>query len=178
MLVEAGWSKGADGYYEKDGERLGFTIAAMADDQVRVDMAAMCASQLQQIGADVSAETRQSLDWAGQEACIIGWGSPFDPDDHTYKIFTTDAGDNYTAYSDAEVDRLLAEARHTADDAARTELYRAFQERLTEHLPYTFLAYVDADYAMKATIQGITEGTVLGHHGVGVFWNIAQWSMD
>lgn len=178
LLVEAGWTKGADGYYQKDGERLAFTIAAMADDQVRVDMAAMCASQLQQIGADVSAETRQSLDWAGQEACIIGWGSPFDPDDHTYKIFTTDAGDNYTAYSDAEVDRLLAEARHTEDTAARMELYGAFQERLTEHLPYTFLAYVDADYAMKANIHGITENTVLGHHGVGVFWNIAQWSMD
>ena len=177
LLAEAGWSKGADGYYQKDGERLAFTIAAMADDQVRVDMAAMCASQLQQIGADVRAETRQSLDWAGQEACIIGWGSPFDPDDHTYKIFTTDAGDNYTAYSDAEVDRLLAEARHTEDTAARTELYHAFQQRLTEHLPYTFLAYVDADYAMKTNIHGITEDTVLGHHGVGVFWNIAQWTI-
>ena len=30
---------------------------------------------------------------------------------------------------------------------------------------------------MKANIQGITKDTVLGHHGVGVFWNIAQWSI-
>ena len=175
LLVEAGWSKGADGYYEKDGERLGFTIAAMADDQVRVDMAAMCASQLQQIGADVSAETRQSLDWAGQEACIIGWGSPFDPDDHTYKVFTTGAGDNYTSYSNAAIDQILAAARHTEDAAEREKLYLEFQDKLTAHLPYTFIAYVDADYAMKANIHGITEDTVLGHHGVGIFWNIAQW---
>lgn len=178
LLTEAGWTKGADGYYQKDGERLGFTISAMADDQVRVDMAAMCASQLQQIGADVSAETRQSLDWAGQESCIIGWGSPFDPDDHTYKVFTTGAGDNYTAYSNAAVDQLLTEARHTEDAAARKALYGTFQEKLTEALPYTFIAYVDADYGMKSNIHGITENTVLGHHGVGVFWNIAQWYIE
>lgn len=175
LLQKAGWTKDADGWYQKDGERLGFTISAMADDQVRVDMAAMCASQLRQIGADVSAETRQSLDWAGQEACIIGWGSPFDPDDHTYKIFTTGAGDNYTAYSNAAVDRLLTEARHTENETARKALYGEFQEKLTEALPYTFIAYVDAAYGMKANIQGITEDTVLGHHGVGVFWNIAEW---
>ena len=54
-------------------------------------------------------------------------------------------------------------------------LQRYYNEH--EHLPYTFIAYVDADYAMKANIYGITEDTVLGHHGVGVFWNIAQWSI-
>ena len=84
----------------------------------------MCASQLQQIGADVSAETRQSLDWAGQEGCIIGWGSPFDPDDHTYKVFTTGAGDNYTAYSNAAIDQILAAARHTAVSYTHLDVYK------------------------------------------------------
>lgn len=177
LLEEAGWTEGADGYYEKDGEQLAFTIAAMSDDQVRVDMAVMCANQLQQIGANVTAENRPSLDWGGQFACIIGWGSPFDPDDHTYKVFTTDAGDNYTGYSNAEIDPILAAARSTSDDAERKELYHQFQEAMTEHMPYSFIAYVDADYAMKAQIQGITKDTVLGHHGVGVFWNIAEWSI-
>lgn len=178
LLEEAGWTMGADGYYEKDGEQLAFTIAAMADDQVRVDMATMCANQLQQIGANVTAESRPSLDWGGQFACIIGWGSPFDPDDHTYKVFTTDAGDNYTGYSNETVDQLLAEARRTSDDAKRQELYDQFQEAMTEAMPYSFIAYVDADYAMKAQVKGITENTILGHHGVGVFWNIADWTIE
>ena len=102
---------------------------------------------------------------------------PFDPDDHTYKVFTTGAGDNYTSYSNAAIDQILAAARHTEDAAEREKLYLEFQDKLTAHLPYTFIAYVDADYAMKANIHGITEDTVLGHHGVGVFWNIAQWSI-
>ena len=178
MLEEAGWVLGSDGYYEKNGQQLAFTISAMADDQVRVDMATMCAAQLQAIGANVTAETRPSLDWGGQYACIIGWGSPFDPDDHTFKVFTTDAGDNYTGYSNEKVDQILAEARKTSDDAVRKQLYAQFQEAMTEAMPYTFIAYVDADYAMKAQVKGITEETVLGHHGVGVFWNIAEWSIE
>ena len=36
----------------------------------------------------------------------------------------------------------------------------------------------DRDYAIKKNITGITEQTVLGHHGVGVFWNIAEWSIE
>ena len=178
LLEAAGWQKGTDGYYEKDGQQLAFVISAMADDKVRVDMAVMCAAQLQKVGANVTAETRPSLDWGGQYACIIGWGSPFDPDDHTYKVFSTDAGDNYTGYSNSKVDELLADARHTEDKSKRRALYDEFQQAITEAMPYTFIAYVDADYAIKANIKGITENTVLGHHGVGVFHNIAEWTIE
>lgn len=177
LLEEAGWTKNSKGCFEKDGQELAFIISAMSDDKVRVDMATMCAAQLQKIGVNASAEARPSLDWENQDSCIIGWGSPFDPDDHTYKVFSTKAGDNYTAYENEEVDRILSEARHTSDDEARKMLYGAFQEELTKAMPYTFIAYVDASYAVRKGITGITENTVLGHHGVGVFWNIANWEI-
>ena len=178
LLKAAGWKKGGDGVWEKDGDRLSFVISAMSDDQVRVDMAKVCANQLQQIGADVTAQAQPSLDWENQDCCIIGWGSPFDPDDHTYKVFTSGAGDNYTGYANERIDELLAAARHTEDREERRRLYRKFQDELTEAMPYTFIAYVDADYAAKNTIKGITEDRVLGHHGVGVFWNIAEWEIE
>lgn len=177
LLQEDGWSKNADGWYEKDGTELAFTISAMADDSVRVDMANMCAEQLRQHGVNASAESRKELDWANQDACIIGWGSPFDADDHTYKIFTTDAADNYTGYSNSEVDRALAAARETGDEAARKECYSQFLQAMTGQMPYSFIAYIDADYAVRNDITGITEDTLLGHHGVGVFWNIADWEI-
>ncbi len=177
MLEEHGWKKGRDGYYEKDGTKLAFTISAMADDRVRVDMAKMCAAQLSAIGVHVSAEAKATLDWEGQDSCIIGWGSPFDPDDHTYKVFSTGAGDNYTAYGNETVDAILEEARHTDDDSLRKNLYAAFQTELTKAMPYSFIAYVDASYAVRNNVTGVTEDTVLGHHGVGIFWNIAQWEI-
>ena len=35
-------------------------------------------------------------------------------------------------------------------------------------------AKVQADDLMK----GITPETVLGHHGVGIFWNVREWTLD
>ncbi|MBQ9180440.1 MAG: ABC transporter substrate-binding protein [Firmicutes bacterium] len=178
LLEEAGWKKNSDGIYEKDGKTLSFTIYAMEDDQVRVDMAKVCAKNLKDIGVDAKAEAKAELDWENQDACIIGWGSPFDPDDHTYKIFTSEAGDNYTYYSNKKVDEILTEARAESDKDARKKLYADFQEEMAKDMPYTFLAYVDANYVIKDGIKGITEDTILGHHGVGVFWNIAEWTME
>ncbi|MBQ1472106.1 MAG: ABC transporter substrate-binding protein, partial [Eubacterium sp.] len=164
--------------YEKDGDTLKFNLDAMADDQVRVDMARMVAAQLQEHGVDVTARAEKEIDWAGFDAVIIGWGSPFDADDHTYKIFTTDAGDNYTGYSNKKIDKILAEARSTNKTKDRKALYGDFLEEMTKQMPYSFIAYVDADYAVRKDITGITPDTLLGHHGVGIFWNIADWDIE
>ena len=176
MLEESGWVL-KDGVYEKDGDALKFTITCGEGDQVRVDMATICAQQLREIGADVDVEVEANVDWEGQEAYLIGWGSPFDPDDHTYKVFGTGKGANYSAYSNEKVDELLLKARTTDDDALRMKYYKQFQEELTKDLPYTFLAYVDAIYVGNSNIKGITQDKVLGHHGVGIFWNIVDWEI-
>ena len=178
LLTKAGWAKDDEGIWAKDGEELAFTIYAMEDDKVRVDMAKMCAKNLTDIGIAAKAEAKAELDWENQDSCIIGWGSPFDPDDHTFKVFTTEAGDNYTFYSDSKVDELLAEARSEEDADKRKELYGEFQEQLVKDPAYTFIAYVDANYAVKDNIKGITPDTILGHHGVGIFYNIEDWEVE
>lgn len=177
ILEESGWKKNADGIYEKNGKPLSFTINSGQGDQVRLDMANICAQNLNDIGADVTVETPAEIDWAGQDAYLIGWGSPFDPDDHTYKVFGTDKGANYGGYSNTDVDRLLTEARQTDDDSARKQLYSEFQQVLADDPAYTFIAYIDAIYAGASNISGVTSDTVLGHHGVGIFWNIHEWEI-
>lgn len=176
MLEQAGWIK-KDGVYEKDGDRLAFTITCGEGDQVRIDMATICAQQLREIGADVNVAVEANVDWEGQEAYLIGWGSPFDPDDHTYKVFGTNKGANYSGYSNEMVDQWLLKARRTDNEVERKKYYNKFQEELTKDLPYTFLAYVDAIYVSSRPITGITKDTVLGHHGVGIFWNIEDWEI-
>lgn len=177
LLEEAGWAKNKDGIYEKDGQELSFTINCSQGDQVRVDMAKLCAQNFKDIGVRVSVETPAEIDWAGQEAFLIGWGSPFDPDDHTYKVFGTDKGANYSGYSNAEVDSILQQARETDDTETRKELYSSFQQELADDPAYTFIAYIDAIYVGKVNITGITPETVLGHHGVGIFHNIYEWEI-
>lgn len=157
LLQEAGWSKGEDGIYEKGGQKLSFTINCSRGDQVRIDMANICEQNFREIGVDVTVETPAEIDWAGQEAFLIGWGSPFDPDDHTYKVFGTSQGANYSGYSNSEVDRTLTEARMLETPELRKPLYEAFQAELAKDPAYTFIAYIDAIYAGKDNLSGITE---------------------
>lgn len=178
LLKKAGCQKNEDGFYYRDGEKIGFTLNASADDQVRVDMAAIAAQQLQRIGLDVKANIPEVIDWGNQEACIIGWGSPFDADDHTYKVFGTDKGANYSGYSNKQVDEFLTQARQVNDPEKRREAYAQFQIELAKNPAYTFFCYIDAVYAAKNNIHGIDKDNVLGHHGVGIFQNITEWTID
>lgn len=179
VMTDAGCTKDADGYWTRNGERIGFVLSATPGDQVRIDMAQIAAQQLQEFGLDVTADVpAEGIDWGGQYACIIGWGSPFDADDHTYKVFGTGKGANYSGYSNALVDQYLTEARQTFDTDERAEAYKNFQIELAKTPAYTFFCYIDAMYVGNQAIQGIDADTVLGHHGVGIFWNVCDWTME
>lgn len=178
LLQEAGCVKSGDGFYYRDNEKIGFVISVGAGDQVRLDMAQAAAQQLREVGIDCSVDVPARVDWAGQMAYLIGWGSPFDADDHTYKVFGTGKGANYSGYSNPEVDQYLVEARRSDDPAVRAEAYAKFQEALAARPAFAFLCYVDADYVAVSGLQGISKDTVMGHHGVGIFWNVADWTLE
>lgn len=178
ILENAGCTMGEDGFYYRNGEKLGFVISVGAGDQVRIDIAQAAAQQLKEIGMDVSVEVPAQVDWGRQMAYLIGWGSPFDADDHTYKVFGTDKGANYSGYSNELVDQYLTEARQSDDPEVRKEAYAKFQEELAKDPAFAFICYIDANYVAKSTIQGIAPDTVMGHHGVGIFWNVADWTIE
>lgn len=178
ILEDAGCTMGENGFYERNGKEIGFVISVGAGDQVRLDMAQAAAQQLQEIGINCRVEVPTQVDWNGQMAYLIGWGSPFDADDHTYKVFGTEKGANYSGYSNADVDKYLIEARQTDDGEKRKEAYDKFQEALAKDPAFAFLCYVDADYVADARVKGIDPNTVMGHHGVGIFWNVTEWTME
>ena len=76
------------------------------------------------------------------------------------------------------VDQYLTQARRSDDDEVRAAAYDRFQEELAKDPAYAFICYVDANYVADASIHGISADTVMGHHGVGIFWNIAEWTME
>ena len=75
------------------------------------------------------------------------------------------------------VDKWLKKARQTNDPNERAACYKQFQIAMAEAPAYTFFAYIDAMFIADSNIKGIDANTVLGHHGVGIFWNITEWSM-
>ncbi|WP_053364834.1 ABC transporter substrate-binding protein [Bacillus sp. FJAT-27245] len=180
LLVEAGWVKGSDGVLVKNGSRLEFDLVSPASDPVRVALANIVAEQLKPLGIAV---IQKPLDWSAinleeADAFVIGWGSEFDPDDHTYRIFhSSQIGDglyNLNAYRNAKVDRLLTDARIHTDQGQRKKYYEQFQRELALDPAFNFLVYLDALYGVDKSVSGISNRT-LGHHGFGLFWNIEEW---
>lgn len=178
LLESVGCTMGANGFYERNGEEIGFVISVMAGEQDRLDIAQAAAQQLREVGINCTVEIPAQMDWGGQMSCLIGWGSPFDADDHTYKVFGTDKGANYSAYSNPAVDEYLTLARRADNDDERREYYAAFLQELARDPAYTFICYLDANYVADSGINGITPDTVLGHHGVGIFYNIKDWTIE
>lgn len=177
ILESIGCTLGADGYYYRNNEKIGFVISVGSGDQVRLDIAQAVVQQLKEVGIACTVEVPTKVDWAGQMTYLIGWGSPFDADDHTYKVFGTNKGANYSNYSNLLVDQYLQEARETDDSSIRKQAYDKFQEEFAKDPAYTFICYIDANYVAKSNIKGISKDTILGHHGVGIFWNINEWEI-
>ena len=178
ILESIGCTMGENGYYERNGAEIGFVISVMAGEQDRIDIAQAAAQQLREVGIHCTVDIPAVMDWGGQQACLIGWGSPFDADDHTYKVFGTDKGANYSGYSNALVDEYLTKARESSDTAVRKEYYDKFQAELANDPAYAFICYIDANYVASARIHGISADTVMGHHGVGIFWNVREWTLS
>ncbi|BAQ10320.1 peptide/opine/nickel uptake ABC transporter substrate-binding protein [Bacillus sp. OxB-1] len=180
LLENAGWKKNEDGILEKDGKRFEFELVAPAQDPVRVALVNVVSQQLKRIGilAEPKPVDQNAVRYDGEEALLIGWGSEYDPDDHTYRLFhSSEIGDgryNFGKYRNLEVDRLLTAARTATDPEERKELYVRFQKELTQDPPYTFLVYLKALYGVNNEVTGIST-RILGHHGFGVLWNIEEW---
>lgn len=178
VLEAAGCVMGRDGFYERNGEEIGFVVSVPAGDQVRADLAQAAAQQLRGVGINCTVEIPTQVDWGRQMAYLIGWGSPFDADDHTYKVFGTGKGANYSGYSNQLVDKYLTVARQSDDPKTRAKAYGRFQAELAKDPAFAFICYMDANYVANSAIQGIASDTVMGHHGVGIFWNITEWTKE
>lgn len=180
LLAEAGWVKGSDGVLTKDGKRFEFELVSPIQDKIRVALANVVSEQLKPLGimAMPKPVDRNAVKYDGEEALIIGWGSEFDPDDHTFRLFhSSEIGDgqyNFGAYQNQQVDELLMKARTATSIDEREACYKSFQEELAIDPPYNFLVYLEALYGVNKDVTGISTRT-LGHHGFGVLWNIEEW---
>lgn len=184
ILQKNGWKKNKNGVLEKDGKLLSFEIYAMNNDPLRVAMASVLQSEFAKIGVQtrVVAKPSGSFDYTAIDSFLVGWGSPFDPDLHTYRVFVgsedTDInqeGWNFGHYQNAKVDQALALARNTMNRQKRKEAYADFISTLHDDPPFIFMLYLKYPLVYVSNLKGI-KPNVVGHHGVGFTWNVWEWS--
>lgn len=179
ILAKAGWKDSdGDGILEKDGVPFYFTIITNHGDDKRKYAAAIIQSNLKKIGVDVEIRT---FEWASLlhqflykrnfDACIIGWGLDYDPNQfdkwHSSKTGPNDY--NWMHYQNKGVDRLLELGVSTYDRAKRKKYYDQLQEILAVDQPCTFLWVHDALPIIHSRFHGIKPAPI------GIDYNFDRW---
>ncbi|PXA90650.1 ABC transporter substrate-binding protein [Caulobacter sp. D4A] len=82
------------------------------------------------------------------------WSGRVDPDGNIHQFITCKGGINDTKYCNAEVDKLLNEARASTDDAVRKQKYDAASVILNEDMPIIYLGHQSWIWAYKKSVTG------------------------
>ena len=134
--------------------------------QSPVAMSTVMQSNLKAVGVNVALQT---MEWGAylaklrsqeQELFALSWmAGTEDPDMVMYPLLHssqwTPNGPNRALYKNARFDELLAQARHSTDQARRAELYREAQRILVEDAPWIFIDHEVQIAAAAKRVQGL-----------------------
>jgi peptide/nickel transport system substrate-binding protein len=177
LLQQDGWSKNADGVYEKDGQKLEFSIVTNSGNLVRETFIQVAAEQYKQIGINVEPKTEsfEALvdrintskdpkygDQGGHDfdAVVIGWALGTDPD--MYSIFdsnsTHPSENNYVQYKNPDLDKAIDATRSQCATADRKAAFKTANQILNEDQPYNFGFAQNVLLGVNKKVQGIVPG--------------------
>ncbi|MDJ0499063.1 MAG: ABC transporter substrate-binding protein [Acidimicrobiia bacterium] len=104
---------------------------------------------------DVDFSTWLDLEASGEfDAFMLSWIGNIDPDDFYYAQHHSTGGFNFQGYANAEVDRLLDEARVETDQAARKALYDQAAQLIVDEASYIYLYNPDNINAWRDEVGG------------------------
>jgi len=167
LLDEAGWiDRNGDGIRENPaGVRLEFSIKYNLGNQDRQDIAEIMQAQLRQIGIAVRP---QVVEWATLldqintpevrdfDGVVIGWVTGFKVDDHDlFHSSKVDQPRGWTGIQDPALDAYLDTLQLMTDREEAIPLWYAYQERLAELQPYTYLYFPNRLAGVNQRLQGV-----------------------
>jgi len=105
------------------------------------------------------------------DTVLLGWSLSLDPDpfDIWHSSKTRQGEFNFIGYSNAEVDKLIIQARQTFDQQERANLYHKIHQIIFDEQPYLFLYTPDSLLIIDKRFQGIE----VGPGGIG--HNFIKW---
>jgi peptide/nickel transport system substrate-binding protein len=179
LLREAGWTPGPDGILTKGGERFKTRIHYNTGNTRREQIATIAQQQLREVGIEVEVVSEEFGAYVERvrsgkdfDMFLLGWVGGSDPD-FSRNIWMTDKSQNYTGYSNAEVDRLFPQADMVFDmQKERRPLYERIQKIVAEDQPYVFLWTLETLVGFNKRIAG-PQPVPLGTRETK--WNVHEW---
>lgn len=151
-LEEAGYTKGADGIYEKDGQKLSFDVAVTNGTSDWINAVDVMNQQLKKIGIEFKTKQVSSNEW-GQglrkgdyDLTIYGLWMPNSTEAFGFYnqwfngAKTAPKGEiaypGYARYNNETVNKALETINSTTDKKEKQEAYTAIQKQVYEDMPY------------------------------------------
>ncbi|MBW1787451.1 MAG: peptide ABC transporter substrate-binding protein [Deltaproteobacteria bacterium] len=148
LLAKAGWTRNAQGWQEKDGKRLQFTLITNNGNDLRKAVLTIAQDAWKQIGVDVRTDL---LEWSvflqervnklDFDALILGWQMGIDPD--LYQIWHSSQTDphqlNFVGFKNSEADDFIIKIRQEYDHDKQVTYCHQLHEIIAREQPYNFL---------------------------------------
>jgi peptide/nickel transport system substrate-binding protein len=187
-LTDNGCTKGSDGVYECDGQRLSFNWATTAGNEGRELTFALAQANLAAIGIEVNAAFGPASEVFADEFIYgdstvwqlfnFAWvGSPEPAGGNTIYYCEGDApsgfGDiNVTRYCNDEMEQLVRQTDTIVDPSERAALYNQADAIYLEDVASIPLYQKPTFFAWNSQISGPQDNST----NVGPFWNVGAWS--
>jgi peptide/nickel transport system substrate-binding protein len=162
LLEEAGWKMGPNNVRQKDGKPLGLTINSINYGGGNSPEVELLQGQLIKLGIDAKIKSQARPPWYEDNYhCATNGPVLFlraTDWDGLYALFSSKnigGNFNWSCYSNAEVDRLLAQGRMEADLAKRRGVYLRLEQTLLEQAVSVPLVDELSVWVMRGNVKGV-----------------------
>jgi ABC-type transport system substrate-binding protein len=148
LLADAGWRRNAEGWLEKNGQPLAFTLITNSGNDVRKAVMVVAQNAWRRLGIKVETLTmewavfiNERVDKGDFDALILGWSMGLDAD--LYQIFhSSQTGHfqlNFVGYASPAADALMIRIRQEYNHDRQVAMARDLHRLIASDQPYTFL---------------------------------------
>ena len=127
----------------------------------RIDMATIIQAQLAEVGIQTEIVQQEwgaylnVLQQKEHDVFLLGWGlSVPDPDYAVAGLLESNAGTNYTTFSDPKLNEMLSKGRSLPDGEERAKVYRDMQLYINDQLPMIYLHNDEAIAGVRKVVKG------------------------
>jgi ABC-type transport system substrate-binding protein len=148
LLEEAGWKRNREGWLEKNGKRLQFTLITNSGNDLRKAILTIAQDEWKKIGIDVRTDLlewavfiQERVDKADFDALVLGWSMGIEPDlyqiwhssqTHPYQL-------NFVGFKNKEADDLIIKIRQEYNHERQVAYCHQLHKLIAHEQPYTFL---------------------------------------
>jgi peptide/nickel transport system substrate-binding protein len=178
LLEEAGYAKGADGIYAKDGKKLSFRFSTTAGNKIRETQGELFQAQMKELGVDIKIANVDSTKFFGEwlpngnfDIADFAWvGTPFTISSNR-DVYRTGGGGNYGNYASTKVDDLFNQANAETDETKSAEIGNQIDQQITADMATIPLYTKPTFIAYRNTFTGIHDNaTAEGPFNAAVTW--------